>query len=319
MKKSNAVMGAGFVLLAIGLAGLALLQTSLFYRPASEAPLGLSDGKPPGPSQEGHGSRAALERKQVPELPDSIKKAPGPGQVPAPQPVEGPPAPSPADRAEAASGQVNRRPAGNAVGEQEQKPGDLSTEKPIPVPQAGNGERRYPQQGQAERQGTAKPGVDTARNPSADGSKTLRPSPVVLRFNFDPAEKREIDVARVHLGDSISVKVRRFGQADLSIHLAFAVPDTVETGAWREWNAGPRRSVIVPIKDVDRIALTAQGDFGAALRSKLDSKEGAVLKLGADYPRGPRALVHPHGPGGYEIEMTIYPGNRWNIKPRGLV
>jgi hypothetical protein len=143
---------------------------------------------------------------------------------------------------------------------------------------------------------------------------------VVIRFHFDPAEKREINVAQVHFGDSISVSVRRLGQANLGIHLAFVVPNTLDTGAWREWSAASRRTFVVPIQDNDRIALTAERDFGVALTRKLNSKEGAVLKLGADYHPGPAAQsLRPARWGGYEIEMTIYPGNRWNIKPRGLV
>ena len=140
------------------------------------------------------------------------------------------------------------------------------------------------------------PAVDTggaseAINPSLAGSKARpHPSPealqpVVIRFHFDPAQKREINVAQVHFGDSISVRVRRLGQANLGLHLAFAVPDTLETDAWRGWSAGSRRAVVAPIQDVDRIALSADRDFGIALTRKLDSKEGAVLKLGADYPR----------------------------------
>jgi hypothetical protein len=142
---------------------------------------------------------------------------------------------------------------------------------------------------------------------------------VVIRFRFDPAAKREINVARVHFGDSISVKVRRFGQADLRLHLAFAVPDTIETDAWQEWSAGSRRRVVAPIQDKDRISLTADSYFGAVLTRDLDSKKGAVLKLGADYPPGRRSLIYPHKQGGYEIEIRIYPGNRWNIRPRSLV
>jgi hypothetical protein len=156
---------------------------------------------------------------------------------------------------------------------------------------------------------------ETPRRPSPEALQ-----PVVIRFHFDPAQKREIEVAQVHLGDSINVRVRRLGQANLGLHLAFTVPNTLETGAWREWSAGSTRTFVAPIQDNDRIALTAGRGFGVALTGKLDSKEGAVLKLGADYPHGPAdQFPGPARWGGYEIEMTIYPGNRWNIKPRGLV
>ncbi|MGA2938284.1 MAG: hypothetical protein ABSF52_14445 [Syntrophobacteraceae bacterium] len=326
MIKRSAVMGIGLVLLVICMAGLALWQTEVVYRPASKGQIGPLDVKPQVPSQEGSGSQAGLERRELPGPADGINQTPGPGSqtehVPAPQSVEGPRTPRPAVPAGDASGTINQRSAGNGVGEQGLKSGDLAAEKAILVPQAVKGE----EQGQTGPQGTAGPGAETTRNPSLALSKApSRPSPealqpVVIRFHFDPAEKREINVAQVHLGDSISLRVQRLGQANLGLHLAFTVPDTFETDAWREWSTGPKRTFVAPIQDNDRIALTADRDFGVALTRKLDSKEGAVLKLGTNYPHGPAVQsLRPERWGGYEIEMRIYPGNRWNIKPRGLL
>ncbi|MGA2025523.1 MAG: hypothetical protein ABSH17_00455 [Syntrophobacteraceae bacterium] len=260
MIKRSAVVGIGFALLVIGLAGMVLLQTDVLYRPESKGQFGLPDVKPPGPSQEGPGTQAGLERRQLPGTPDGIKQTPEPG----------------------------------------------SQAEQVPAPQSG----------------------EAPRNPPLAGSKARpRPSPealqpVVIRFHFDPAQEREINVAQVHLGDSISVRVRRLGQAYLGLYLAFAIPHTLETPAWRQWSTGSRRAAVAPIRDIDRIDLTADRDFGVALIRKLDSKEGAVLRLGADYPAGHNLGAPRGGPagwGGYVIEMRIYPGNRWNIKPRGLV
>ena len=47
---------------------------------------------------------------------------------------------------------------------------------------------------------------------------------------------------------------------------------------------GPSPEALQPV-----VILTADRDFGVALIRKLDSKEGAVLKLGADYRPGPAA------------------------------
>ena len=273
MIKRSAVMGIGFISLLIGLAGLALLLTAVVHRPAPKGQLGLVDVKPPGPSQEGPGRPAGLERRELPGPPDGIKQTQEPGsqteQVPAPQSGEGPRTPSPPAHTDGASQATNPSLAGSKA-------------RPHRSPEAVR--------------------------------------PVVIRFHFDPAQKREINVAQVHLGDSISVRVRRFGQADLGLHLAFAVPATLETGAWRQWSTGFRRAAVAPIHDIDRIALTADRDFGVALTRQLDSKEGAVLKLGADYPAGPGGqFQRPAMWGGYLIEMRIYSGNRWNIKPRGLL
>jgi hypothetical protein len=75
----------------------------------------------------------------------------------------------------------------------------------------------------------------------------------------------------------------------------------------------------VPIQDGSRIVFSGTDEFGTDVPGKLDSKEGAVLKLGADC----FAYCGPHsyldGWHRYEIEIKIYPGNRWNIKPRSLL
>jgi len=226
-------------------------------------------------------------------------------------------------------GPLQEGPGRQAGLERRQLPGPPDGIKQTPEPESQTEQVPAPQSGEEPR--IPSPAVNTngaspAINPSAAESKPRpRPSPealqpVVIRFHFDPAQKREINVAQVHLGDSISVRVRRFGQADLGLHLAFAVPDTLETGAWRQWSTGSRRAAVAPIHDIDRIVLTADRDFGVALTRKLDSKEGAVLKLGADYPAGPAFQYRsPAGWGGYVIEMRIYSGNRWKIKPRGLL
>ncbi len=332
MIKRSAVMGIGFVLLVIGLAGLTLLQKTVVYGPESKVQRGLLDIKPQVPSQEGSGRQTDLERRQLPELSDSIKHTPETasltGQVPTPLSGEGPLKPGAGSDTGGASGAINPRHISNGVGEQQSTSGDQAPERAISIQQAGKDERSSPEQGQAELQVTAKPGAETTQDSLPSGSKARSHrspdalQPVAIRFHFDPALKREIDVAVVHFGDSVSVRVRRSGQADLGLHLAFVVPDTLETDTWRGWSTGPRRAVVAPIQYIDRIDLSAARGFGVALTRKLDSKEGAVLKLGADYSRGQNLEAPRGGParaGGCEIEMKIYPGNHWNIKPRGLV
>ncbi len=331
MIKRYAVIGIGFALLVIGLACLALLPTGVIYLRASKDQRSLFEVKPPNLTPEGPGRQAGLERRQLPEPLESMQQTSGPGsqtaqvQVPAPQSSEGPRTPSSPANTAVASGEITPGSAERGVGEQPLPSSPLATEKPIAVPQPGKGEHLYSRQDKPGQTGTPTRGARTTGNPSVAGVREARshPSsealrPVVIRFHFDPAAKREIDVARVHFGDSISVKVRRFGQEDIRLHLVFAVPNTVDTDVWRGWSVGSRRAVVVQIQGMDRISLTADRDFGVVLTRELDSKKGAVLKLGADCPPGWRSLVYPHERGAYEIEMKIYPGNRWNIKPRAI-
>jgi hypothetical protein len=50
-----------------------------------------------------------------------------------------------------------------------------------------------------------------------------------------------------------------------------------------------------------------------------DSKEGALVKVGTGHPMYRSVDYNPRERGYYVIEMKIYPGNRWNIKPRSFV
>jgi hypothetical protein len=153
-----------------------------------------------------------------------------------------------------------------------------------------------------------------------DGSGTRNGvRPVVIKFGFDPVRSREMNVALVHSGDRISVKVRRGGRSDCGLFLTFGYFGTFETDAYREWSVGSRSGPGVPMRDGRRIALTGTGEFSADVPGKLDSKDGAVLKLGAQCYE--YAWLRSYGDDRQrcEIEMTIYPGNRWNIRPKSLL
>jgi hypothetical protein len=53
--------------------------------------------------------------------------------------------------------------------------------------------------------------------------------------------------------------------------------------------------------------------------SGIDSKNGAFVKATTAGPAYGPAGFYPYQRGYYVIEMRIYPGNRWNIKPRSFV
>jgi hypothetical protein len=50
----------------------------------------------------------------------------------------------------------------------------------------------------------------------------------------------------------------------------------------------------------------------------INSPQGAVLKLETMHSFG-RPVTYSTDRGYYMIEVKIYPGNRWNIKPRSFV
>ncbi len=246
MIKRGAIIGIGTVTLVIGLTGLGLLQTGVIHPTELKSP----------------------------EMAPALQSGVNPGtETTADQTGQG------------------RQPAS----------ADLATEKPVPVPQVGNnGERRYPKQDQVAQ---SPPTNDQTLSGPAQGAKTTRKpkfdekrrqdrlksdlkryvrtkppahtaQPVVIRFNFDPAQYRGLNVAQVHKGDKIRVKLRRVGQVDRKVYFTFS--------------------------------------------SNINSPQGAVLKL-ETMLSFQRPVVYRTDRGYYVIEVKIYPGNRWNIKPRSYV
>ena len=96
----------------------------------------------------------------------------------------------------------------------------------------------------------------------------------MIRFKFDPARNRRLDVAQVHLGDKIRVKVRQVGYVGRRVYFTYS--------------------------------------------RSLNSPQGAVLKLETMYPFE-HPVISRRYQGYYVIEVKIYPGNRWNTKPRSFV
>ena len=205
MAKRGVIIGIGTVLLVIGLTGLGLLETGVIY--------------PTGPT-------GLPEVKQPEQAAGSTQGARSPGNQTVQQPAPG------------------------------SQSGGTPCEKPGTVSQAGNGERLYPKQDPLAQPNPSMAAPETAggagsrvRNQKFDENRlrallkseskhyagetsTSRYArnaptantvkPVVIRFNFDPAQGRRLDVARVHLGDRIRVHVRQVGQVDRRVYFTFS-------------------------------------------------------------------------------------------------
>ncbi len=263
MINRGAIIGIGTVILVIGLSGLGLLQTGVFHPTEVKSP----------------------------ELPTSqqsqgLVNPTAPAAAPAPQAGVEPGTPT------------GPNLPGSALQGSQPQSGDLAAVKP--VPQAGKSESRYSKQDQfahfrsspVEIQRGLSQNSKTTRTPKYDEKRIQarlkskserharktppahRAPPVVIRFNFDPARDRGLNVAQVHSGDKIRVKWRQVGQVDLSVYFTFS--------------------------------------------KNLNSPKGAVLKL-ETRPSSDHPVMYRTDRGYYIIEVKIYPGNRWNIKPRSFV
>ena len=160
-------------------------------------------------------------------------------------------------------------------------------------------------------------GVESKRFAAKAGVAKKRS--LTVRLSFDPVRNKQIQIARVHSGDRVAIKIHRVGYPDSRLYLAFNVyGDSVDPRPGYGHGSG---AVITPVRDDDLLTLTASNMFGAVLSRKLDSRDGAILELGTGY----HLFQHPnfqqarYEQGHFEIEIRIYAGNRWNIKPRSYL
>jgi len=316
-------IGTGTFLLVVGLSGLALLQTSVFETivgPRAERRLdfpqpGISNEVPGQPGQSRlEGKIPAPSQKQIPTAP----QAGAPADNPASQPV--PPLPG------GGSAEVSPWPDENAQGQR--------TETPSQIPPVLKGERRHPGQTGISPPPPARsiPGTGSTASGVAENARRGYASrqnipetqqPVTIKFVFDPEHGRDIKVARVHFGDRVVIKVRRFGPANRQIFLGFDLPERTSGRSYSYSGRVVRKSssVITPVSDSDQLTISGKELFGPSLARRLDSKDGAILKVGAKHP-GRQRFDHDlyRGDNGRcEVEIRIYSGNRWNLKPRSLL
>lgn len=142
---------------------------------------------------------------------------------------------------------------------------------------------------------------------------------VTVRVQLDGRRWKDTPIAHVHIGDQVSVKVRRSEGADQNLHIGLAPLDVVADASpdsYERFVTAPRPVVSTPIDDIDRLSVTPPRKLGG---NDINSKDGAILTIGV----GSR----PDGHGGrrrfangiYEVELTIETGNRWGIRPRSLL
>ena len=173
---------------------------------------------------------------------------------------------------------------------------DLKPQKPIPVPQLGGGERRYPAQDRIEQQRSAK--KESGLND-------------VLRHTARKAGSK----SHAHKAKSRS-SVRM-------AHPAFGIKPVVIT--FRFDPVRDRELYVARVHTGDKIKVNvrrvgmADGRVYLTYTRNIHSKEGVLVKVGTRYSMYRGVGYYPYERGYYVIEMKIYPGNRWNIKPRSFV
>ena len=228
MIKRGVIIAIGTVFMVGGLTGLALLQTGVIYPPVSIGPVNLPEAKSPVTPQE------------------SGKQAPGPAGVPLQRPApstesgQGPSAQGGKQPPSADLGTPRPITAPQAGKNESRHPGQDRVERPRTTPRSAEIDRnrrqapaksrpeRFAGKSESKRHASKSESKryahksESKRYAAKSGSKhyagRATPShttkPVVIRINFDPARNRRLDVAQVHLGDKIRVKVQQVGHVE---------------------------------------------------------------------------------------------------------
>ncbi len=225
-----------------------------------------------------------------------------------------PPGPAPENAQAPPPPQAGVEAAPSAQGGQAPGPANLGPPKTIPVPQAGRGERRYPVPDQIEQR-------PPARKQSAVNKKRGRS-------------------ARMAEPKSYARKAQSKSYARKSASKSYARKAGSKSYARKAYRASAMKPVVIrfrfdPVRDRELyVARVHSGDkikvdmrrVGSVDRrvyftyaGDSNSKRGALVKVGTRYPVSRRAGFYPNERGYYVIEIKIYPGNRWNIKPRSFV
>jgi hypothetical protein len=209
---------------------------------------------------------------------------------------------------------------------------DLSPQKPVPVPQLGGSERRYPAQDRLEQLRSAlkeSGGKDVLRHTARKAeSKSHARKAESKSYAYKAKSKSNVrkaeskSQARKAESKSYAHKAKSRSNARKT-HVASGTKPVVIT--FRFDPLRNRELYVARVHTGDKILMSvrpvgmADGRVTLAYTRNYDSKEGTLVKVKTRYPMVRGVGYYPYERGYYVIEMKIYPGNRWNIRPRSFV
>lgn len=183
----------------------------------------------------------------------------------------------------------------------------------IPVPQLGGGERRYPAQDRLEQLRRALK--------ESEGSGVQKHT--ARKGDTKSHARKEQSGTHARRADSKSpaykAKSRSYAR---KAHPASGMKPVVIT--FRFDPARDRELYVARVHSGDKIKMNvkrvgmADGRVYLTYTKNPDSVEGALVKVGTERPVYRSVGYYPER-GYYVIQMKIYPGKRWNIKPRSFV
>lgn len=164
----------------------------------------------------------------------------------------------------------------------------------------------------------------SAREQGYETERRKSPKAVTIKLTVDPLRQNKVQVAHVHAGDQVTIKVRRMeGVAqDLKIGL---LPLGDQPGPFDRLGRLPDRVgplVATRVSDYDRFTIAPKLRVRRGPMLDIESRDGAILYVGTAFARPAPMFRHEaFGPraGYYRVEITILSDNRWNIMPRSLL
>ncbi len=209
--KRGAIIVLGTVILVVGITGLALLQTGVICPRPSIGPVNLT--------AEGTGSQGGSPSGEIEGPSAALHAVPPPPQAAATPSVANPAAPP--SQAAARPSEVSA-----AGGPGSQAPKSAQIDRKRRQVQVKSEHKRYAKSVSKRHALKSEPKRYARKATPAHITK-----PVVIRFKFDPANDRRLDLARVHLGDKIRVKMQQVGRVDRRVYFTFSKSPDSPQGA----------------------------------------------------------------------------------------
>jgi hypothetical protein len=169
-------------------------------------------------------------------------------------------------------------------------------------------------------QGKAAPGA-RQQGSSREQEQAVRRRTITIRTRVSVSDATQVAIARVHAGDRVLVRVRRFDGVHYPLWAGLGPVVRKNRNEYPEAPLGIPRLLSVRIKDQDQFTISRQLNRMPPYRFNAETEGGAVLYLGTGLVPRPSPVERMPGRnrGIFEIEIDIQPQNRWHLLPESLI
>jgi hypothetical protein len=169
-------------------------------------------------------------------------------------------------------------------------------------------------------QGKAAPGA-RQRSSGRDREQAVSGRTITIRTKVYVNDATQVAVARVHAGDRVMVRIRRFNGVQYPLWVGLGPVVGRNRNEYPEAPLGIPRLLSVHIKDQDQLTMSRQLSRMPPDHFNAETERGAVLYLGTGLVPGPSPVDRMSGRsrGYFEIEIEIQPKNKWRLLAESLI